>query len=187
MFIPKHPLALLQVFDRFKYLKSPIAMFLPEVPINEASTYLNSMQDFFKDSFNLNTRAIPFYDFDNAEIDDELFEQLYLQVQNQTDYTYPHNRNCDFQIYSSYQTSMWTHMDHPTLELYASPFIQRTLISNDDNFGKLIQSILNSLSLWVDLSILHINLYISKALNSCGILYGILRGLKRKLKPMLSR
>lgn len=160
-------------------------MFLPEVPINEAGAYLNNMQTIFKDQFNLNTRAIPFYDFDDSEIDDDLFEQLYLQVQNQTDHNYPHNRNCEFQSYSSYQTQMWSDINHPTLEFYASPFIQRTVISNADNFGKLIQSILNSLSLWVDLSILDINLYISKTLNSGVLIYTALKNLERKLKPML--
>lgn len=160
-------------------------MFVPEVPINEASAYLNNMQDFFKDKLNLNTRSIPFYDFDDAEIDDDLFTQLYLQIQNETDHYYPHNRNTDFQIYSSYHTEMWGEKDHPTLEFYASPFIQRTLISNDDNFGKLIQSILNSLSLWVDLSILDISLYVSKALNGFGLLYGLLKTVEIKLKAML--
>ena len=160
-------------------------MFLPEVPINEASVYLNNMQTIFREQFNLNTRAIPFYDFDDSEIDDDLFEQLYLQVQNQTDHTYPHNPNCEFQSYSSYQTRMWAGIDHPTLEFYASPFIQRTIISNADNFGKLIQSILNSLSLWVDLSILDINRFLSKALNSGHVLYNLLKILERKLKPML--
>lgn len=162
---------------------------MPEVPINEASVYLNSMQDLFKSKFKLNTRAIPFYHFDDAEIDDELFDQLFLQIQNQTDYYYPHNRNSDFQIYSSYHTEMWRDNQgfvyHSTFEFYPSMFIQRTVISNDDNWGKLIQSILNSLSIFVDLSILDINLYVSKTLNSIALLYDVLRSLKRKLKPLL--
>lgn len=174
------------IFDRYKYIKNPKALFVQEVDINDATSYLNGMQNNFKNKFNLQTRAIPFHDFGDTEIDDELFEQYFSQVQNVSDHYYPHNLNINFEIYSSYIDKITVPPHYPTFEFYPSFQLQKTIITTDGNYAKLIQNILNTLSLCVNICILDISLYINKLLNLIFVhFYDVLIVTERKLRKFI--
>ena len=173
--------------DKFRHLKQPMSLFLEVNDVNNADRYLNKMQSFFRSNFNLSTRSVPFYmdDFD-LEIDDELFEQYYLQIQNVSDAYLPKNLDNEFRTYNTYINPIDANLDAATFEFCPSFFIQRTIITNDDNYAKLIQNFLNTLSLWLNITLLDFDSYIIRSFTIFTFTHQILVSLKVKLVQALS-
>ena len=153
----------LTYYDKFNFIKNPLSLFYGENGLNDAAHYLNNLLNNFKRSFN-NLRTLKFPLKENHfkfEVDDDLFEQYYLQVQNVTD----NYLSTD----SNYQISLATNYYHEYVDRKSYDFNfnlifykKKVVISNDDSSTKLVLNLLNILSFWFDLGILDIHIYFSK-------------------------
>ena len=67
--------------DKFELIKNPRSFFYKKRYLNEAETYLNNMKSDFENDYNLTTKDIILEEIKNfnKEIDDELFEQFFIQ------------------------------------------------------------------------------------------------------------
>ena len=99
------------------------------------------------------------------EIDDELFEQFSRQIQNQSDQN-PTSHNYEKDFFSIYpQINNVNETKNASLGEFSFTFYffqRRSEFTNDDNFSKLVQSVLNTLSLWLDTCILDVHVYLFK-------------------------
>lgn len=171
--------------DKFEALKSPKSLFFKSSKINDAKEYLENMLSNFKGEYGLATKEIILDSGDfELEIDDELFQQYYTQIQNISDHDWlPVSLNSKQSIYNAY-----TQYNYGTKELNHSGFLfsislmRRKLIkTNEDNYAKLIQSILNALSLWLNICVLDLIPYLNMALKQLNNLYHLLVQFRLKI------
>lgn len=151
--------------DRFELFKNPKSLFYKTIKVNDAADYLQEMKKNFEEEFNLTTRNIILLNEETddfkREIDDELFEQFYLQVQNVSDHNSPVSLNYEQKISKIYVTQdFYPNHDYPNFKIAFSFLTRQTEIQNDDNNAKLVLSLLNTLSLWLNLYILDIYVYL---------------------------
>lgn len=96
----------LVVDDKFQNLKRPMRMLCRNEDIFDPDTYLEKMKRNFNDRYRLTTKAIPLleseFDFKNYAINEPLFKQFYLQVQNYSDNYYPQNLNSEREVWNFY-------------------------------------------------------------------------------------
>ena len=96
----------LVVDDKFQNLKRPQRLFCRKENIFDSDTYLEKMKRNFNGRYRLTTKSIPLledeFDFQNYEINEPLFEQFYLQVQNYSDHYYPQNTNSEREVWNFY-------------------------------------------------------------------------------------
>ena len=140
--------------DKFRYLKDPLSFFNKEMNLED-------IQIEFKERFGLITTEIPFRKEDNEyEIDDFIFDQYYLKVEKASD----HLKNSKRLIYNTYIQKTIRPKKEVKFNIQFSPsFLIKTIIStNDDNFIKLIQNLLNALSLWLNLCLLDLHIYVNR-------------------------
>ena len=148
--------------DHFENLKDLQRLFFGKRRTSNVNEYLNEMQAKFGDLENLTTNEIPLEQGDlSKEIDNELFKQFYIQVMNVTDHQQPISLESNLVFFNFYSKridlDLFTFFQFTIL-----PISKRVEISNNENFAKLIQDILISLSLWLNISIadllVHLNL-----------------------------
>ena len=150
--------------DKFEFLKKPSSLFYRKEYINDANVYLKNLIDKFENEFGVTTREIVLEnekddDF-KLEISDELFEQFCLQRQSKIEKEH-YSMDANMKMYSIYSQFDTIIHDKPRFLFSISLMKRKVIISNDDNYTKLIQSILNSLSLWFSLCVLDLIIYIN--------------------------
>ena len=160
------------VNDKFKYMRNPLGLFNKGSDYNDASGYFGNMKQKFKKLFNKSVLAIPLDEDEfDLRIDNDLFRQYYLQVQNVSDQSlsdYDYKRS----IYHKYIQIQEFPIDKikkkiiqiPNLEFSLSFYVQRTEFATEDNYAKLVQNILNSLSLWLNLCLFDFHTYVNRFL-----------------------
>lgn len=151
--------------DLFKYIKSPLNLIIGETDTSKISEYLKNMEYITKTKYGFLTTYFPLGSQNFKYIvDNILFNQYYYQVQKPIDLYYPINENYEREIYNTYvQISTVINEDsQPEIEFAPSNNIQQTVCKSANNYATLIQSILNSASLWLNVCILDAHIYISK-------------------------
>ena len=113
------------------------------------------------------------------EIDDGLFRQFYSQLQNVSDHKYPASSDSKKSFYSMHTLFNRNLINRTIFRFSISMASRETNISNEDNYAKLVQNILNSLSLFLNLNILECHVYVGKIFTVFGFIYNAL--LKRKV------
>ena len=150
--------------DKFNFIKNPLSVFYGANDLNDGDKYLLKLKNEFETKYNLRTTNLPIEKNDfNDEINDDLFEQYYLQVQNITDNQIPANSNYQrkFFRHTFAKINMFNRPDVPDSKFCLNFFKQIVQITNDDNYAKLILNLLNVLSLWFDLGVFDLNVYFS--------------------------
>ena len=179
--------------DKFEFLKKPSSLFYQKEYINDANVYLKNLIDKFENEFGFTTREIVLEnekddDF-KLEIRDELFEQFYLQKQYKIEKEH-YSMDANVKIYNIYSQFDSTIHNNSEFRFSISLMKRKVIISNDDNYTKLIQSILNSLSLWFSLSmhdlIIYINMLFSYNYNFFPFFICILNCLKAYLEMKMN-
>lgn len=148
---------------------------------------MNNLQKGLKQITNKTTDSVTLdKDFFFLEIDQQLFQQYYLQVQNVSDNFLPISNDSKRNIYHKYITEVdltgsriFKFTNNPELEFTISFFTQRVGFYREDNTAKLIQSILNSLSLWLNYCLLDTFIFIYKLLILLFKLHFYLKKLKK--------
>ena len=91
------------------------------------------------------------------EIDDLLFKQFYLQIQNLTDHNGLTSLNFKQNVYNIYSQKILLQLDEIDFSFSLSLISRQVDILNEDNYTKLIISILNALSFWLGLCIIDLS------------------------------
>ena len=117
------------------------------------------------------------------EIDDLLLEQYYLQIQKFVDSSPYTNPNYKIQIYYLDVTTDYKKLNESELTIVPNFLKYREIITNDSNAAKLIINILNSLSLWLSLSITDLHVYIFKLFSFVKNFHFLLLKLESCLRP----
>ena len=144
--------------DKFHLIKNPISLLYGENDVNDPDRYLKRLINCKR---GLSTLNLPLEkDAFNNEIDDDLFEQYYLQVQNITDYQTPTNSNYKRIFATNYFESYEFDTSGPDLTVYLIQFTKKLTMTNSDNFTKLILNLLNASSVWFGLGVLNLHVYV---------------------------
>ena len=143
--------------DKFELLKNPSSLFYGTTAINDASKYLETMKQKFKNEHGLTSLDTILDDEFKLEIDDLLFKQFYLQIQNLSDHNGLTSLNFKQNIYNIYSQMKLLQLDDFDFSFSLSLINRQVEISNEDNYTKLIISILNALSFWLGLCILDLS------------------------------
>ena len=172
--------------DKFEFLKNPVSFFFETTAINDATNYLETMKQKYKNKYGLASRDTLLDDF-KFEIDDLLFKQLYLQIQNLTDHNGLTSLNFEQSVYNMYTQKAITELSYPDFTFSLSSISRQVEISNEDNYTKLIISILNALSFWLglcafDLSAVNVNRSFKPNLNLYQLLFKIKLYLHSKIR-----
>ena len=148
--------------DKFGFVKNPSSLFNSEADLNS----LNDLMNNFESNYNLRSLYLPSENENensNVEINDGLFEQYCNQIQN-SDYSSPLNSNIQklFIINNLKEETFrhWDRGDGPDFTFELNFLKNEIKITNEDNIVKLILSILNVLSLWCDLCIFDLGVYV---------------------------
>lgn len=176
----------IEKIDRFELLKNPMKLFYRPNNINDPTSYLNNLIEVFNKRYNLSTREIILENVDNnfkLEINDVLFQQFYLQFQNETDRNYASSTNLNLMLYNIYNQENFNDEEGATFNYAISLGSRQVLITNEDNYTRLVQTILNTLSLWLNVCVLDLFVYVNKLINYINIFHLYLIDLKLAIKP----
>ena len=144
--------------DKFNFIKKPLSLLYGENDVNDPDRYLKRLTNFKR---GLSTLNLPLEEEAfNDEIDDDLFEQYYLQVQNITDYQTPTNSNYKRIFATNYFDDYDLDIYKPDISLNLIGFKKKLTITNSDNFTKLILNLLNAFSIWFSLGVLDLHVYV---------------------------
>ena len=152
-----------KIKDNFEILKNPIKLFGKQVNENDISGYFNRMKEKFKDDFNLTTGDLLLdNDLMKIEIDNDLFEQFYLQIQNVSDHSSLTSFSYKITGYHLFSKHYDGYTKEPDFSFSFSFLSRQVEMTNEENYTKLLITILNALSLWLHISILDIYIYLFK-------------------------
>ena len=149
----------LKYYDKFNFIKNPISLLYGE---NDAAHYLSNLLNNFKSSFNhLKTLKLPLEENHfKFEVDDDLFKQYYLQVQNVTDNYLSTDSNYQRPLATNYYEILRGQKPDFIFKLI---FYKKVItITNRDNHSRLIINLLNVLTIWFDLGVLDLHAYVHK-------------------------
>ena len=180
--------------DKFESLKDPRKLFYETININDATPYIENLVGNFRNDHRLTTRLLSLEDHEDSrwkssfelEVDDELFRQYYSQVQNVSDHKYPACTDSKKAFYSIYTQYNVNRFNRTGFSFSISIVSRETNISNEDNYTKLVQNFINSLALWLNISILECYLYVGKLFIVFDLLYKGLLKLKNRLENACS-
>ena len=172
--------------DKFEFLKNPVSFFFETTAINDATKYLETMKKKFKNKYGLASRDTLLDEF-KLEINDLLFKQFYLQIQNLTDHNGLTSLNFKQNVYNMYTQMANTLLRYPDFQFLLSSISRQVEISNEDNYTKLIISILNAVSFWLglcvfDLSAVNVNRLFKSNLNLYQLLFKLKLYLHSKIR-----
>ena len=140
--------------DKFYFIKSPSLLFH-----KDKSDDNNNLITKFERDFDLSTLYLPFKKGNsNTEIDDDLFEQHSSQVSVKSSL---HSNIRKLFIINNYKVGM-SNIAKPDFVFELNFIKNQVLITNEDNFTKLIINLLNVLSLWFSFCILDFYAYVYK-------------------------
>ena len=144
--------------DKFYFIKNPLSLFYGENDVNKPDKYLKGLINFKK---GLSTLNLPLEEeIFNNEIDDDLFEQYYLQVQNITDHQTATNSNYKRIFATNHFNRNVLSTSKPDLALHLIQFKKKLTITNSDNFTKLLLNLLNAFSTWFGLGVFELDVYV---------------------------
>ena len=153
--------------DHFETLKNLRSLFYSTIYVNDVTEYLDNLSNRFKRQFGYTTRNILLENTKNddydVEIKDGLFVQYYLQVQNVTDHQRPISLNAKQNLSNVYTHYGFNRHSKPGIVFGISLSKRRTVITNEENYSKLIQSVLTTLSLWLNINILDLFDYVDRS------------------------
>lgn len=173
--------------DKFELLKSFKNWSKERTNLNNATKYAENLKATFRSLTNLTTRSYFLKDKDELEleIDDEIFEQFILQIQNEQDNNGFTSVNSRKNVYNSFNQVVNSEETGFVFSVSLSKRI--TIKTNQDNNMKLVITILNSTSLWFDLCILNLIVYIKFILCYFLKIFQFLIRLKIYLKLMIRK
>lgn len=171
--------------DNFELLREPASLtslFYEKTNLNDVTKTMESMKAKFKSSFNLTSRANLLDLNDRAyRIDESMYRQYYLQVQNKTDHEHPRSLNFRQRRFNILNQIYHRFKGDWDFSFSISLTSRHTEIVNEDNYSKLLISVLNALSLWFNISVLNLIVGIHKLVEFNLLVYKLLNRAKDHL------
>lgn len=134
----------IEIIDKFEVLKNPLRLLFKENNINDGNHYLTMITNDFKNKFNLSSQLVPLLrESFQTEINDKLFHQFYFQIQDPIDRQYPSSKNSKRTMYNCYEQRFYSLAEEPDLAFGIDFQARIVKVTNELNFGKLLQNILN--------------------------------------------
>ena len=147
-----------QKYSLFNFIQNPFSFYDDKDDAN--SYYINLMND-FEQNKKLRSLKLPLERIkSNKEIDDDLFEQHYKQIENMDHKSTKNLNSQKLFITNSVKKEILLTYSYPDFRFELNFVKNRILITNEDNFFKLILNLLNVLSLWANLCILDLYVYV---------------------------
>lgn len=151
--------------DKFELLKDPRNLFYGISKVNDVTDYFNTMRKQFHDDYNLTTSDFLLDKYFNVQIDNELFEQYFRQIQDPLDQTKFKSLDFEQNIPNMFTSIFLENYDHaPDFIFSLSHLARLVVITNNENYTKIVVTVLNSLSLWLNICILDLGTYINQIL-----------------------
>lgn len=179
----------IKIEDKFELLKNPSSIFKSETNIMSPTRYLENVKRKFLKMTNKTSKKLfiadKYGEFDLEIDEEELFEQFFVQFQEKLDESGFTSMNSVKTVYNAYNQYKITN-DFRSGFLFAISKSKRiTVITNTIDTTKLIINILNTMSLWLDLSILDFSTYIRNLIfhihNFCILLVRLRIYLRKKI------
>lgn len=167
--------------DRFGQIKrlfrDPLSLFGETVNLNEVDEYTTGLLGSFRRRLQMATTSWPLKErselFD-LNIENELFEQYCRQVQEPLDDRSPKNANFRRSFFINHFHSDNDSSVAADFRFELLFFKKYMIITNGDNWPKLVISLLNVLSIWLNLSIFELHEYFRKLIAPLNHLYRLL-------------
>lgn len=177
-------------FDQIKRLfRDPLSLFGESVNLNEVGEYITSLLGSFKQRLQMVTTSWPLKErkelFD-LTIENELFEQYCRQVQEKLDERSPKNSNFRRTFFINHFNNRNDPSAKADFRFELLFFKKYLIITNGDNWPKLVISLLNVLSIWLNLSIFELHEYFRRLTIPLNHLYHLLIWLREFLLSHLN-
>ena len=183
-YISNQEITVLAKNDQFIYIKRPSLLFNEDNDQNDVNNYFANLMYNFELNYNLRTLYLPSEKVNsNNEIDDELFEQYFNQETKQKSSL---NSNIQKLFISNDNQFDLSNISKPDFVLELNFIKNEIQVTNEDNFTKLILNLLNILSLWFDLCILDLHVYVYYAYFKMAIILCFIYKLLIRMKIVLS-
>ena len=162
--------------DQFELLKDPRRLFQERIKVDDAETE-DAIRKRFKDDYNLTTMDPPLdRDFD-TQVDNELFEQHSRTLLDQASFK---SRNFKSGVANTYTSVFRDHLK-PDFLFTFSFLVRRVEITNRENYTKLVVSLLDTLSLWLDICVLDMGAWLSHIFRLLLNLYHLLVSFRARI------
>ena len=141
--------------DQFSWIKNPSLLFDEDSYQNDVNKHLAKLINKFDENYNLRTLCLPSEKVNsNNEINDDLFEQYSSQEIKSS-------LNSNIQkLFITTNVKQTRNLNRTNFTFELNFLKNKILITNEDNFTKLILNLLNALSLWFSLCILDLHAYV---------------------------
>ena len=180
----KLELSITEKSDKFKYFKNPLLLFFDSTNYSDLNDYIRMMRNAFLRRFNYSSNLIPLVRRDFVqEIENDLFDQYYLQVQKIKDEFNQVDNDFEHELYNNRISFQFADQSEPTFAFTMTFSVERTVITNEESHALLIQNLVNLLSLWLNLNVLDIPLH--KFFSLFPSLQRILIALRDRLKRII--
>ena len=138
--------------DQFEVLKDPRRLFQKRVKVNDARTD-EAIRRCFEKEHNKTSDLLPLDEHFDVEVDNKLYEQHAKTAIGQSAF-----KSLDFEqnianIYTKIYYSSFK-KNYPHFSFSFSFLVRRVVITNSENYTKLVVSLLNTLSLWLDICVI---------------------------------
>ena len=168
--------------DQFELLKEPRRLFQERMKVNDAKTVEMIRRRFEKDH-NLTTDYLPLDGHFDLEVNNELYEQNTRMVAGQSAF-----KSLDFEqnIANTYTKVYYMRflINEPHFSFSFSFLVRRVVITNRENYTKLVVSLLNTLSLWLDICVIDMGAWFSSFFSLAFHLYRLLIKTRNCLKRL---
>ena len=167
--------------DLFELLKDPRRLFQEKVKVNDART-VEAIRKRFKDDYNRTTDYLPLDGYFDAEVDNELYEQHAKTIIDQSSF-----QSLDFEqnIANTYANVYQSPAQNdPDFSFSFSFLVRRVVITNRENYTKLVVSLLNTLSLWLDICVIDMGSWLSSVSKLVLRFYRLLVKIRNRLERL---
>lgn len=149
-------------FDKFLFISDPLALFYEQNDVNDINKYLNRLKESFRAAYNATTWNLPLEsDEFHLNINNSLFRQHYYETQYHRDQRTPENfvyqKESFYYLIDRYDRSEPMN-GSVNFEYYFCPFSfsrMGQVKTQEDNLAKIVLNLMNALSLWFNLNLLH--------------------------------
>lgn len=163
--------------DNFELFKDPRSLFSKQIKVNDPT---EMGQQFKEDCSRTTDNLLLDSDF-GLEMDNELSQQFFRQIKSASDQTRFKSQNFEKDVANVFN-HIFHSSDSPDFSFSFSLLTKRIEITNSENFSILLFSVLNMLSLWLNICILEVDVYINQVLCQFLQLHRLLIWLRRQFK-----
>ena len=171
--------------DQFERLKDPRRLFQEKMQVNDARTD-ETIRRRFEKEHNLTTDYLPLDRHFDLEVNNKLYEQYTKTAIDQSAF---HSLDFEQNIANSYTKVYYTPFEYgfPHFSFTFSFLVRRVVVTNRENYTKLVVSLLNTLSLWLDICVIDVGAWLIPLFRFARHLHRRLIKTRRRLNRLRKR